>query len=138
MVAALWPVVGGCGNAKRDFRVDRLNPLVEQATKQRVGLADTLRSSRPRRLGDVHMLRAALARFAATTRRLAALRPPHGTETAFRRLTTAYRTLVDALGRFLDAFATGGEAQQRDAAAQSASAISMVDRAQAVLQHALR
>jgi len=132
-------LLGGCGNEKRDFREDRLNPLVRRVGEERAVLASVLRASRPGRARDGRALRSQLARLGAVMRRIAALEPPDGVEDRLERYTRANAALLAALRRFVDAFAGGAsEGAQRTAARRTQTTLATANRAQRALQQALR
>jgi cytochrome c556 len=137
-LVALVGLVTGCGKEKRDFRVEKLNPLVKQAGEQRATLAAVLRGSRPGRQRDARALHEQLARVTGVLRRIAGLSPPDGVDGKFRRYTRANAAFAAALRRFVDAFAAGDDSGQRDAAQQTRSTLATAQRAQVQLQHALR
>jgi hypothetical protein len=136
--AAAGMFVAGCGNAKRDFRVNELNPLTERVATQRSVLAQTLRIARPHRARDAAVLRSQLAMLAATMRRIAAVRPPDGTHAQFQRYTRANAALLAALNRYFHAFARGTAAQLRAAGENALSAAGRADAAEAALKQELR
>lgn len=131
-------LVAGCGNAKRDFRVNELNPLTERAATQRSVLAQTLRIARPHRARDASVLRSHLSRLGATMRQIAAIRPPDGTRTLFEKYTRANAELLAALSRYIHAFARGTAAQLRAAGEGASSAAGRADAAEAALKQELR
>jgi hypothetical protein len=128
----------GCGNAKRDFRVHELNPRIERVGEQRAALSALLRDSRPGAARDTRALRAQLGRLAGAMRRVAALEPPDGAESRFRRYTAANAALLAGLSRFVDARASGSAAREQRAGQDIQVALVRVGRAQAELQHALQ
>jgi outer membrane murein-binding lipoprotein Lpp len=138
VLAGLALLAGGCGNAKRDFRVEQLNPLITRASEQRAQLASLLRSSRPHHARDARILRSGIVALGVTMRRLAVLHPPQGTEAKFKRYTRANTVLLASLSRFVDAFASGNLLRVRRADQQTRAAVAAANRAQTSLQHALR
>jgi hypothetical protein len=130
--------VGCGGNAKRDFRVEQLNPLTERLATERSALAQALRVASPHRGRDATLLRARLDAVAATMGRIAALRPPDGTLEQFRRYTRANEALLGSLTRYIRAFARGTVAQQRAAARDAQTAAQRADAAESALQHELQ
>jgi cytochrome c556 len=137
-VVALAGLASGCGKEKRDFRVEKLNPLVKRAGEERATLAAVLRGSRPGRARDAGALREQLARVVGVLRRIAGLNPPDGVDGTFRRYTRANTAFAAALRRFVDAFAAGDDSGQRDAAERTRTTLATAQRAQVQLQHALR
>jgi hypothetical protein len=137
--AATGLLAVGCGgNEKRDFRVDRLNPLTERLAEERSTLAQTLRVAHPRRERDAAVLRSRLDAVAATMRRIAALRPPDGTEERFVSYTRANEALLGSLNRYIRTFTRGTAAEQRAAAEDAQTAARRADAAESALQHALQ
>ena len=136
--ALLAPAASGCGDERRDFREEQLRPLVVRVGEQRATLAATLRSVRSGRPRDAAVLRAQVAQLRATMRRIAALDPPEGTETRFRRYTRANARLLATLSRFVEALAAGSASAQRRAAAQVSAAVADVERTQTAFQRSLQ
>jgi hypothetical protein len=137
-LVAMVGLVTGCGKEKRDFRVEKLNPLVKQAGEERATLAAVLRDSRPGRARDAGALREQLTRVVGVLRRIAGLNPPDGVDRKFRRYTRANAAFAAALRRFVDAFAAGDDSGQRDAEERTRTTLAAAQRAQVQLQHALR
>jgi cytochrome c556 len=137
VVTVLALATAGCGNEKHDFRVEKLQPLVQRVNEQRSQLGSALRLARPRRAEDATVLRAQIARLRDAMSRLAALTPPAGTEAKFRRYTRANTALLTSLSRFVEAFATGNPDDQRRAAQDSQAALAVVSRTETALEHAL-
>ena len=137
-LVAVLGLVAGCGNEKRDFRVEELNPLVKRLGEERATLAAVLRASRPGRARDERALRDQLGRLRAVMRRIAALDPPEGTEERFRRYTRANAAFLAALERFVDAYANGGAGRQQEAARETQTRLAAANRAQRQLQRALQ
>lgn len=136
-VLALPGLIGGCGNEKADFRVQRLNPLVKRVGEERATLAAVLRGSRPGRARDAQALRGQLTRLGAAMQRIAALKPPDGVDRLFRDYTRANSGVLRSLESFVDAFAAGRSALQQVAARQTGESLARANRAQIKLQHAL-
>ncbi len=130
-------VASGCGNAGHDFRVDKLQPLVGRVNDQRARLAGILRISRPHRPRDAGVLRAQITQLGATMREIAALKPPAGTRAKFLSYTQANVALLASLSRFVDAFASGDLARQRQMGQETQAAVSAADQARMALDHAL-
>jgi hypothetical protein len=130
-------LVAGCGNAGHDFRVDKLDPAVRQASQRRAEFASLLRLTRPHHGRDAGVLRAQLVRLSGAMRRIATLAPPQGTETRFRRYIRANAVLLSNLGAFVDAFAAGSVAKQREVGHVTQAAVSAADAAETSLRHAL-
>ncbi len=138
-VLALLGFVGGCGNEKRDFRVDKLNPLVKRLGEERATLAVVLRAARPGRASDIRALREQVAGVEGVTRRIAALNPPDGAESKFRRYVRANAAFVRRLRRFVDVYAANRpQRRQREAAARVQLALSAANDAQTELQRSLK
>jgi hypothetical protein len=137
ILAALSLSLAGCGNEKRDFRVDKLEPLIQRVRAQRAELASALRLAQPHRARDAEILRSQVARLAAAMRQVAVLVPPDGTERQFQRYTRANAALLASLSRFIEAFASRVPALQRRAGRAAQSAVIAANRAQVELQHAL-
>jgi hypothetical protein len=135
---ALAGPIAGCGNEKRDFREEKLNPLVKRASEERATLATILRASRPGRSRDEAALRAQLTDLGGVFRRIADLEPPDGVEAKLERYARANSALLRALAGFLDAFASGDEAGQRRAGQAAQEALARANRAQRELQRSLR
>jgi hypothetical protein len=131
-------VAAGCGNARHDFRVDKLDPAVRQVDERRAELATLLRLTRPHRGRDARVLRAQVGRLSAAMRRIATLEPPPGTEARFRRYLRANAALLSSLAAFVDAFASGSVAKQRQAGPAAQAAVGAADAAEISLRHALR
>jgi hypothetical protein len=138
VLAAAALVASGCGNERRDFRVEQLNPRIVELGERRAELAALLRTARPRRKRDVAALREQLDRVEATMRSIATLDPPDGTEDRLRRYARANTTLLRALSRFIDAFASADATRQERAAAEVQAAVTATDRAKRRLQLALK
>lgn len=138
VLVALAAAVGACGNEKRDFRVQELNPLVKRAGEERAALAAVLRASRPGRARDARALREQLGRVTGVLRRIADLKPPDGVGGRFDRYTRANSAFAASLRGFVDAFAAGDDARQRRAAELTRTTLAEAQRAQVALQHALR
>jgi hypothetical protein len=137
LVAALALGAAGCADERRDFRVEKLDPLVKRVSDQRAQLAATLHLVRPHRARDAQLLRAQVARLGATLRRVASLRPPAGTATRFHRYTRANTALLASLSRFVNAFAAGSVAAQRRAGQDAQTAVATANQAETDLRHAL-
>lgn len=137
-VLAASSLVAGCGHEKRDFREQRLNPLVRRVDEERATFATLLRDSRAGRARDGVALRAQLARVVGVLRRIAALKPPDGVGAKFRRYVRANGAFASALRAFVDAFAAGDDGRQRTAAESTRTTLARVQRTQVDLQHALR
>jgi hypothetical protein len=69
--------------------------------------------------------------------RIAALKPPGGTDMLFRTYTRANTAVLRSLRSFVDAFAAGRSALQQAAARQTGESLARAGRAQTKLQHAL-
>jgi hypothetical protein len=138
-IAAAIAVGGfGCGNARHDFRIDRLNPAIRHVDQKRAELASLLRLTHAHRPRDAQVLRAQVARLGAAIRRVTTLRPPAGTESRFRRYVRANAALLGSLSRFVDAFASGTRAEQQQARQVAELAVGEVDTAKTALQHQLK
>jgi hypothetical protein len=129
--------VSGCGNARRDFRVDDLNPRTERVDEERAELAALLRVARPRNDNDARALRGGLADLRAAMHQVAALNPPDSVDLRFRRYVRANAALLASLSRFVDAFANDGQKAQA-AAGEVQTALGRASRAQTDLQRALK
>jgi hypothetical protein len=130
-------VAAGCGNARHDFRVEKLDPLIQRVSQERTELASTLRLARPHRARDARVLRAQVAQLGASMRRIAGLTPPEGTERKFQRYTRANSALLGSLSRFVDAFGSASQAQQQRAGQEAQAALAVANRTQSELEHAL-
>lgn len=130
-------VAVGCGNEKRDFRIQKLEPIVHQVAARRTALADTLRAAQPGRKGDARLLRAELLDLGASIRRVGALTPPPGTERQFRLYARANQALLASLAKFVDMFAAGGGLGLNRAGDAARAAAAAANRAELRLEHAL-
>ena len=115
-----------------------MNPLTQTVATERATLAQTLRLAHPRRRRDAMVLRGQLAQITATTRRIAALKPPGSARMRFLGYTRANAALVGALTSYIDAFASGTTAQQTAAAQGAQTAASRADGAETTLRDALK
>jgi hypothetical protein len=134
---ALVGLLGGCGNEKADFRVQKLNPLVKRVGEERATLAAVLRASRPGRARDAQALRGQLTRLGGAMQRIAALKPPDGVDGPFRTYTKANAAVLNSLRSFVEAFAAGRSALQQVAARRTGVSLARANQAQTKLQHAL-
>jgi hypothetical protein len=127
----------GCGNPGHDFRVGKLNPLLQRVETQKGQLAATLRIVRPKRAQDVRAVRSGIAAIDATAKEIAKLKPPGSAQAEFKRFTRAYGGLVTSLSGFADALASGGSSQMTQASQTAQEATGTLQRAQEALLHKL-
>jgi len=123
----------GCGNPGHDFRVHKLNPLIQRVQTQKAQLAATLRIVRPRRASDVAAVRAGIGQIAATMGQIGALKPPGLARSQFVAYRRANTGLVGGLYGFADALASGSSARMTSASEHAQTATGAVERAQEAL-----
>jgi hypothetical protein len=133
-LAAIGLASAGCGRSDEDvFRKDKLNPLIEQADRQKAIISADLRTVKLGSSRDAAALNRQINALARIEERIAALGPPGSVRAPFERYKLANARLVAALRRFADGIGAGNKQALSGVGDQATEAVGQAQRSEQAL-----